>query len=127
MFSVLPYLNEALKFLFFLRGAYMLKLRLKVANVSEDVDHHVIVSTYIESSDEPTEMRIPIVQEEPERIGNQIAGQLQKVLVASGMVPPNRRPIQTSVSFYLTEQMFFSMGRPTVGDYIQVGTVKLHR
>lgn len=99
----------------------MLRLRLRVTEVREDLHSidHIIVYAVIES-DTSNEMRIPVAQSEEQRFGEEIGKSIQSTLAVIGMPMPRRKPIESAVSFYITKQQYFAMGKPSVTDYIQV-------
>ena len=89
-------------------------------------DGHIVVFGVIEQVFTQEEQKVQDVVEqalpvdEADKFGKQIAIHISKVL------PPVQPPkiFIATIQFYITKEQFSSMGRPAVGDYIQVDSSK---
>ena len=114
----------------------MLDIKLKVVevNANKNCSCHVEVFAQIEfpeTEEEKFGIKSPIVMEPVivsdrqmiERDMHRIQKSIVKTFEEIGMMPRKRREPQTMVVFAVTREQFNMMGRPTVGDYLNVETV----
>jgi len=104
-----------------------LKLKYKVFSVqqSECCKRHISVLAKIEEKICEENIRIPIVEKPEIEFAKKITGQIQMHITEMGLSPPKREDPESTVMLLLTEAMFDMLGRPTIGDYIDLQALTL--